>query len=278
MKLPPQTKCKIICKVSGASVLKTAPRILGLARDMGVKSQPKNNALKSSAGVSLHETICHSWARSSLVHCWSVSACCCFRLPTGEAHSSRSLHLFLSERFYSAVVTKSVWHGAGGRRGTSCAWPIQCLHCWGCPGWLWLIPVPILLLFLHSPCSPCCLPTWRWIKSWQCLLTVAGILFPFPLLVTTGALPSLLVSSFIQGVADPCTALTAQHCWYGDTWNGSYINTHFSASAFTTPFFLSNPPVLPPSLLCSLYVLLYLVSTCLSHALNNSCLILCFFS
>lgn len=188
---------------------------------MGVKSQPKNNALKSSAGIPLHEPICHSWAQSSLVHCWSLSAGCCFCLPTGEAHSSRSLHLFLSECFYLAVVTKSVGQGTGGRRGTLCACPVQSLPCWGCLGCLCPVPVPTLLLFLHSHCSPCCLLAWRGTKSWQCLLTVAGISFPFPLLVTAGALPALVVRSFIQGVAfsqspaDPCTALTAGHCWYG---------------------------------------------------------------
>lgn len=48
-----------------------------------------------------------------------------------------------------------------------------------------------------------------------------------------------------------------------------YIKTHFSAFVFTTVFHIL-PPISP--------LLFYLVSTCLSLALNNSRLILCFFS
>lgn len=104
----------------------------------------------------------------------------CFCLPTGEAHSSRSLNLFLSESVFIQqlspspcdmeqeggeghilpdLFSASVAVTAQGNYG-----PFLCPPCCCCS---------------DSHCRLCCLPAWRLIKSWQCLLTVAGILFPF---------------------------------------------------------------------------------------------------
>lgn len=135
-----------------------------------------------------------------------------------------------------------------------------------------------------SHCRPCCLPTWRWIKSWQCLLTVAGILFSFSIAGDYWS-PSSLGSEQFHPLScifqKPFWSFYSDHCRMPLVW--SYIDWVMYKHTFQHLWihhsilsFISSCHF--PSLLCSLYVLLYLVSTCLTHALNNSCLILCFFS
>lgn len=98
----------------------------------------------------------------------------CFCLPSGEAHSSHSLNLFLSAFFVQQLSPSQrdmkqeqevhILPDLFGVRVTVTAQPSLHLSC---------------CCLSDSHCRSCCLPAWRQIKSWQCLLTAAGILFPF---------------------------------------------------------------------------------------------------
>lgn len=162
---------------------------------------------------------------NSLVHCWSVSACCWVVFVSPSVRHILLLHLIcFSQRvvFIQQLSPSQYYMKQEEGEGhilldifnvfTAMAvqdnyGPFLCPSC--CCFSLIADPAVCLLGDEYNLDNAC----WLWLEF--CSL--------FPLLVTTGALPALGVSSFIQWAAlskspsEPSTVLTAEYCLYGVT-------------------------------------------------------------